>query len=318
MVATLDLPPSEYQGRKALALGLVRRRQLRRAAQRRRALARVVIPILPNRLTTEAYAGPASFSTRHVAQRGWPWALALALHLAALGVGRLAQDNPPVPPPTTQTVTIELQELPPSSLSTPTVTLERPRAQAPKRASQTPNRPKPATPAPQAPEPMASPSEPTSPPPRKPLRVVGLSLESTSATANGPSFAVGNTRMGDTAAQATDPSHLTPYPAATNRRAAWSPHDGSTMTKPVRRQLRQPVYPELLRARGLEADVVVVVEIDATGMVTSVTLVKPAAEAAFNEAAQQTAWQERFTPAMKDGEPTPTSLQFTYSFRLTS
>jgi len=90
------------------------------------------------------------------------------------------------------------------------------------------------------------------------------------------------------------------------------------MTKPVRRQLRQPVYPELLRARGLEADVVVVVEIDATGMVTSVTLVKPAAEAAFNEAAQQTAWQERFTPAMKDGEPTPTSLQFTYSFRLTS
>jgi protein TonB len=195
-----------------------------------------------------------------------------------------------------------------------------------------PPEPPPPPPAPPPPEKLAPPPPrvvklppPRTPPPATapPPRVVGLSLESTAEGGEGPSFAVGNTRAGTTAPQAEAPSEVPPTPppapsapTAANQVATRIPTAGISYTMPRRRAPSKPPYPETLKAQGIEADVSVVVSIDAAGRVSSVKVVKPSPYPEFNEAARRAASAEQFDPATRDGVPIPYPLSFTYRFRL--
>jgi protein TonB len=170
------------------------------------------------------------------------------------------------------------------------------------------------------PPPKAPPPEPVKTPPP---RVVGLSLESTSQGGEGPSFAVGNTRAGTTAERAEDPTKVAPIapaptdePAPANQAASRIPSAGITYTMPKRRAPSKPAYPETLKAQGIEADVPVMVSLDARGRVVSVKVVKPSPYPELNEAARRAAAAEEFEPATRDGVPIPYTLGFTYRFRL--
>jgi periplasmic protein TonB len=168
------------------------------------------------------------------------------------------------------------------------------------------------------------------PPPATPkaVRIVGLSLESTTEGGSGPSFAVGNTRQGETAERAVAPKDITPPPESTaaptnstgsgkgNQVASRIPVAGVKYELPTRRHPKNPPYPSTLKSQGIEGDVPVLVSIDATGKVTAVKILKPSAYPEFNEAARLAALAEEFEPATRDGAPIPYPLSFTYRFRL--
>ncbi len=71
-----------------------------------------------------------------------------------------------------------------------------------------------------------------------------------------------------------------------------------------------------MEAQLVEADVAVMVNLDAAGKVTRVRVISPSPHAEFNEVARAAAEAEQFEPAMKDGHAVPCSLAFTYRFRL--
>lgn len=177
-------------------------------------------------------------------------------------------------------------------------------------------------------EPPPPPKAETPPPPpeaKPPPRVVGLSLDSTTEGGSGPSFAVGNTREGETGKRAADPNKVAPVGVgpiveqpteSPNRAASRIPTVGLQYTPAKRKQVIKPPYPEALKAQGIEGDVTVMVTIDATGKVSNVKVVKEAAYAEFNESARKTALAEEFEPAQKNGAAVPATITFTYRFRL--
>jgi protein TonB len=148
--------------------------------------------------------------------------------------------------------------------------------------------------------------------------VVGLSLESTSEAGQGPAFAVGDTLAGSTAATAATrkPPAVADSPAGPNRIARGAPRPGSVLTPPRRLHEVKPHYPDALRAAGVEADVLLVVSLDAGGRVLSVTVGRGSGDPAFDESARAAARQEQFSPALRDGVPVPTTFSFTTHFRL--
>lgn len=161
---------------------------------------------------------------------------------------------------------------------------------------------------------------PAGPPAPAPRRVVGLSLGATVQGGGGPAFAVGNTLEGRTAAVAEAPVReaAPPQPApapSLNRRARAAPGSEVTLTRPRRLRRVEPTYPDELRALGVEADVMVQVELTDRGEVKAARILRPAAQGAFNQAALAAAWQERFAPAARDGVPIEYTLSFTYRFR---
>jgi TonB family protein len=94
------------------------------------------------------------------------------------------------------------------------------------------------------------------------------------------------------------------------------PTVGLVFTPAKRKREVKPRYPETLKSQSIEGDVVVMVSLDATGKVAAVKIVKAAAQPELNESAKQAALQEEFEPARKNGEAVPTSITFTYRFRL--
>jgi TonB family protein len=161
------------------------------------------------------------------------------------------------------------------------------------------------------------PPEPTAAQAPAPVKMVGLSLESTSEAGGGPAFAVGDTLAGTTALTAprTPPAAADPSPGP-NRVARGAPRPGSVLTPPRRLREVKPHYPDARRAAGVEADVLLVVSLDAAGTVLSVTVGRSSGDAAFDESARTAARQERFGPALRDGVPVPTTFTFTTRFRL--
>lgn len=175
-----------------------------------------------------------------------------------------------------------------------------------------------------APEPTPEPE--AAPVPR---RIVGLSLEST-VEGNGPSFATGTSRMGQTDTHATDPTQARRAPtasasaaaapvataAATQRVAAHIPTRDTQFEKPKRLRPSRPPFPAALKAQGVEGDVVVRVDIAVSGQVTNVTIVQSSGHAAFDDAAKRAASSEHFAPATRDGTPVPFTLTYSYHFRI--
>ena len=166
------------------------------------------------------------------------------------------------------------------------------------------------------------PPPPDKPPPpsrgKPPPRVVGLSLDSTSQTGDGPAFGVGNTRDGETETRAADPKKL-PAPVTdkaptVNQKASRIPSAGAKYVLPKRRRPIKPPYPRALLSQGIEAAVTVLVSLDATGVVTTVKIIKSGGFPEFDESARKTALAESFEPAMRDGKPIPYTLSYTYRF----
>ena len=185
-------------------------------------------------------------------------------------------------------------------------------------------------PPPPPPDPINEPEEPPKDPPKEePRRIVGLNMESTVTGGKGPSFATGNTRMGTTDDKAEDPNKVDKIPPGAkggkpgaksgnpNKVATRIPTKGVSYTKPKYKGGRlRPPYPEILRRRNVEDNVVVLVTIDKEGVVTAVNLVKPSKYPELNAAAERTAKRQRFVPATKNGEPIGYRLKYTYRFRL--
>jgi TonB family protein len=206
-------------------------------------------------------------------------------------------------------------------------------------------KPKEPEPPPKAPEPKREPErvavvkaplapkieEPPKEPEKKaPPRIVGLSFESTVGDGNGdgPSFAVGNTRLGETEKVAVKkedvpkerpaPVHGTEKPTTANQAATRIPVKGVTYSDAKYHGVQiKPDYPPTLKAQGVESDVEVLVFIDATGKVTNVKLLHESPYPEFNEAAKKAALAQKWEPAMRNDEPMPSTKKYSYRFRIT-
>jgi TonB family protein len=77
-------------------------------------------------------------------------------------------------------------------------------------------------------------------------------------------------------------------------------------------------YPKEASEQGIESDVVLLLDIDATGKITAVGVNEPAKPPGlgFDEAAVIAAWQFEFEPAEVDGKPIAVQLTYRYRFRL--
>jgi TonB family protein len=181
--------------------------------------------------------------------------------------------------------------------------------------------------APLAPKIEEPPKEPDKKPPP---RIVGLNFESTVGedSGDGPAFAVGNTRLGETdkiAVKKEDvpkdrpaPVHGTEKPTVANQVATRIPSKGVTFGEAKYRGVQiKPPYPPTLKVQGVESDVEVLVFIDATGKVTMVKILHESPYPEFNEAAKKAALAQQWEPATRNGEPMTSTKKYSYRFRLT-
>jgi protein TonB len=294
----------------------VEKRLRQRQASRARALTHVRVPI------------HAEFRARRGQHRmpGWLRAalgilmllVSLGLHVGfvimAFGVGRLGAHKAQV----REQLAIEMREH-----EAPPKEPEPEKAPEPKKE---PERVV-VTKAPPAPKIEEPPKEPDKKPPP---RIVGLSFESTVGEGNGdgPAFAVGDTRLGETdkvAAKKEDvpkerpaPVHGTEKPTTANQVATRIPSKGVTFGEAKYRggQIKPP-YPPTLKAQGVESDVEVLVFIDAAGKVTMVKILHESPYPEFNEAAKKAALAQQWEPATRNGEPMTSTKKYSYRFRLT-
>jgi protein TonB len=222
---------------------------------------------------------------------------------------------------------INIVEVPPPVVEPPPVE-EAPVEEGPIVPEFTPPPPVAEKPRPQQPRPVKTEVAPPAPEPEvvaqqpPPRRIVGLSLEST-VQGTGPAFATGTSRMGRTQRTAEEPQRAAEAPSGggapaipTQREAARIPTRDVKFEKPKRAQPSQPAYPATLKAQGIEGDVMVSVDIDASGKVTAVSIVRSSGQADFDRAAQQAAAAERFAPALRDGQPVAFTLTYSYRFRI--
>ncbi|MBN2804760.1 MAG: energy transducer TonB [Deltaproteobacteria bacterium] len=182
-------------------------------------------------------------------------------------------------------------------------------------------------------DPVANNNEkPQSDKPRR--RVIGLSLSSTVDGA-GPAFAVGNTRMGKTDRVASDEKveQLTSEDVNSNRtgvgakegsgggpqvnQVAKSIPTAGKFEKPTRVSDVNLEYPQVLKSKGIEGNVVLLIVIDVYGKVQKVRILKSSGYPEFDKAALSAAEKELFSPAKRDGSPVEYNLKYTYRFRIT-
>ena len=171
---------------------------------------------------------------------------------------------------------------------------------------------------------------PKEPDKKPPPRIVGLNFESTvgEGSGDGPAFAVGNTRLGETdkvAVKKEDvpkerpaPLHGTEKPTVANQVATRIPSKGVVFGEAkYRGEQIKPPYPPTLKVQGVESDVEVLVFIDATGKVTMVKILHESPYPEFNEAAKKAALAQQWEPATRNGEPMTSTKKYSYRFRLT-
>jgi protein TonB len=306
--------PGAGKAPRRLPLSARKRAQSRAAAAR--IAARTTRPLSPEQRTRDPLSTLRNpMSTRWL--RGLRATLgSIAVHAAIVGLGFLtAGGQHGRREQVEQKIVVEVKQPPPP----PPLPPEPPQIE---KAEERPAPPKVVkAPPPKAPPPPTPPEEPSKTPPP---RVVGISMESTTEGGGGPAFAVGNTRQGTTADRAVKPEDVPkeappssdePAPGE-NKSASRLPSTGVKYTPPRRRREVKPNYPATLKAQGIEADVKVSLSIDATGKVTAVKILTPAAYPEFNDEAKAAGMKEDFEPAARDGNPIPYSLPFTYKFRL--
>jgi len=309
MIQPLPVHPAGLSPPAALLLASYReRRQRERRERRERVGARVQVQLDPS-LIRDPPLGDRGAKSR--LGHGALWLLASAVvhgAVATVGAAVTWSGGPPDARAFQQAVQVRMIEPPPAPKPVemppvPALPPPAPVKQVKVAARQLvpPIAPPPEVAAPPDPTNIDAPSPPVLSPTRA-RRVVGLSLESTVVGGQGTAFAVGNTRMGSTPIVSEAPEtieELTPE-----------------FTPPVRRTAEKPDYPAALRAAGIEGDVGLEIEIDATGQVTRVTAVRPSAHEAFNEAALAAAQRSQYQPAKVNGVPVAHTLRFTVRFRI--
>jgi periplasmic protein TonB len=291
----------------------------RRKRARARMLARVRVPL---RATPGAIAEPPASLFTSARGYGLAMVASASLHFAVIATGLTS--NRPAVAKERETLTVELREKPetpslvPVDANPPVNSVERfaDKAPPPKLSKKTPRAP---APVPELPLPEMN----KLPPPR----VVGLSFEATVDSPDAPAFAVGNTKLGETARNAVNARDVKslergdtmsgPARADTvNQKASSIPVAGVTIVPPKRKNAQRPPYPEVLRKQGIEAEVVVLVSLDRNGKVTAVKIVSESAYREFNDLSKKAALAESFEPATRNGEPIAYTLKYTYFFRL--
>ncbi|MBN2344475.1 MAG: energy transducer TonB [Deltaproteobacteria bacterium] len=160
--------------------------------------------------------------------------------------------------------------------------------------------------------------------------VVGITMSSTVTGGGGPSYAVGNTRMGATGSVQSDEKieklqkGKTSGPGgegagktvSANRQATFIPTVSSSFTKPKRISSVELPYPAALKSKGIEGNVMVLIVIDEAGRVQKVRILKSSGYREFDEAALQAARKEVYSPAFRDGKAVEYNLKYTYRFRM--
>jgi periplasmic protein TonB len=324
--SVLPARPSGAQARPASGPRptLPMRRDHERRQARRRIAARVTRPLGPEQQAFDPLARDPRTGRRRLFVGLLAVLASVGLHVGVVGGGLGWHRLHPAAPARDQ-VRIEVRERPPEAKPEPPPPppppVVPPPREVPPPVMKRPRVVEAALPPPEAPRPRETPRA-------KPVRVVGLSLDSTGAEGNGPAFAVGNTRMGDTDRKAVAPEAVAPPsaeappvaapsgPAATNQIATRIPVAGVKYVLPGRKHPRKPPYPPTLKSQGLEADVMVMVNVGATGKVLSARVIKASPYPEFNEAARKAALDEEFEPATRDGVPIAYPLSYTYRFRL--
>ncbi|HET9932702.1 MAG TPA: TonB-dependent receptor, partial [Polyangiaceae bacterium] len=87
----------------------------------------------------------------------------------------------------------------------------------------------------------------------------------------------------------------------------------AVVTPPKLERFVEAAYPAEAQARGLEADVVLALEIDENGAVTNANVAESAGHG-FDEAARAAALNFTFVPANRDGRPVKSRILYRYSF----
>jgi TonB family protein len=165
---------------------------------------------------------------------------------------------------------------------------------------------------------------------KPPPRIVGLNFESTvgEGDGDGPAFAVGNTRLGETDKIAVKKEDIpkespesvngTAKPSTANQVARRLPIAGVTRVGPKVKSAPDPdrFYPQNLRAQSLEDSIVVIVTISKEGKVTMVRVIKPSIYPEFNEAAKKLAMEIEYEPETINGEAVETTLKYVVKFEL--
>ncbi len=325
-------PPGNGHKRKPRLPLYVRKRAERRAAARRIA-ARTSRDLTPEQRAYDPAMHPHSKWSSRLGAALIVVLASGAVHGAVVGVGVLASSGDSDRSKKNERVSIEMRER---------VKKQRERREEKKKEKEKKKEPekkkvavkkrveKPKPQKVETPEPEKTEQEPIKK--RSPRRVVGINMSATVQGGGGTSFAVGNTRAGETADTAVSPEDLTrkpepvdekpadtkpkPKPEKQNRTASRIPIAKTPFVLPKRTKPSKPHYPETLKAQGIEADVPVLVTIDATGKVTEVKILKSSGYPDFDQAAREAALAEVFTPALKNGEAVPYRLSFTYRFRL--
>lgn len=216
-----------------------------------------------------------------------PGAFCLALGLHALvGVWLAAAMHVPESPlASAATMPLEVELTAPEAEPAPT--LETPPEQPPPAPPEEtpPPAPEPEPPPLAAPVPLPTP-EP-SPPPAKPLARPEKPRPPTAARSSPPSS-----------------RHQSPAPAAAG------PSTGAVcISKP------DPVYPAALEERGIGGTVSVLLSIDAMGRVTETSLAASSGQPALDRAALSGVRRWRFKPALRQGQPIPTTTRVNVVFR---
>ncbi len=149
---------------------------------------------------------------------------------------------------------------------------------------------------------------PAETPKEPPPIVIGISMSSTTQ-AGGFAVQVGNTTYGKASDKIVDPSQVKAYSAP-----KYLPPGGAD-TDPVPLGDIKVPYPDEAKKNEIEGSVLLNVQVDATGTVTGVSVIKGPGYG-LNEAAREALKRFKFRPATKGGEPVGTSLIYTYTFLL--
>lgn len=156
---------------------------------------------------------------------------------------------------------------------------------------------------------QASPPPPSAPGPQEPAKarpVFGVSMTSVVGPGTGGGFAV---RVGNTVMKAPEQEYTPP-----DQVGRYQPVPLYKVTRlPAKQSECTATYPPEAKQLGLQGQVLLDVDVLATGEVGAVVLVRGLGHG-LDEAAMAALKRCRFSPAVAGGVPVPTRIRYTYTF----
>lgn len=236
----------------------------------------------------------------------------LVLHALLLeGLGSAARQAP-ARPRTLELAVLAPKPPPPPVVPPPPVAVE---AEKPTKRPPPPVKPPEPTPPPPEVPPPPNTTEPP-PPDAEPAKpVFGISMSSTVGPGSGSGLRVrvGNTLMQDPDEKATPPAEVKPYAPPVEKYVPVY----KVSQAPRRQGECKGDYPPAAKAQGIEGQVKLDVTIEADGAVGEVRVITGLGHG-LDEAAVKALRRCRFEPALVEGKPVATRIQYTYTFIIES